>query len=490
MANQKGEGKNSAESGQGIVRAQKVTGEVFPAYRIKKVGQVKVRAPKIKTSRAKRGEGEQSKESPAREAKDGANDPVKFIVYSPNGEATGNVSDNAGDISGAKGIVDVIMMSGNWYVDVSIDGGGSWKRYDPTTIFPNTLGSGFCCDQIIIYVPSIERFIWYMQHVKGADNSGVFRLAVASSQAIKADFRSAWTFWDFRSDDFGLPGRDLDYPDMAFTREFLYFCTDEIGVNLLVGRFNLTELAAGGTLNFAFLTPSDAPASSNYGGHLAQNGGDGAFWAGHKDNGTLWVFSWPDASGNYSWTEVSVAKWPNKALSSSSPGGTDWLNYLNGFPRNGVIGAARSGNSLWLGWTASKGKGSSNGFDFPNAHIRIAEIEISTMKAKSEMQIWNNDYAFAYPALNVNPGGEVGIVLGWGGKNDNANTAVGILGDFVVWFANGSDISTTRWGDYVSCRTEGGDSQRFAGFGYFIRNEPSRPSGYYFEPYYVLFGRS
>jgi hypothetical protein len=488
MAIQNGDKKNTAESRQGVAQPQKVTGEVYPAYRIKKVGQVKNRAPKIKTSRSKGREGELSKESPVKEAKDGASDPVRFIVYSPNGKPNGQVSDTAADISGAKGAMNVVMMSGNWYVDVSTDGGGSWKRFDPTTIFPNTLGSGFCCDQIVHYVPSIDRFVWYMQHVKGADSSGVFRLAVASSQAIVAGFTTAWTYWDFRSDDFGLPGMDLDYPDLAFTRQFLHFCTDEIGVNLLIGRFDLNELAAGGGLNYRFTTPTDAP--GDYGGHLAQNSLDGAFWAGHKDNATLWVYSWPDSSTNYSWTEVKVAKWPNKTLSSTSPGSVDWLNKLNDFPRNGVIGAARSGNSLWLGWCASKGKGESGGFDFPNAHIRIAEIEISTMAKKSEMQIWNNDYAFAYPALNVNPKGEVGIVLGWGGKNDNANTAVGILGDFVVWFANGSDITTTRWGDYVTCRAEGGDSQRFAGFGYFIHKEPARPSGYYFEPYYVLFGRA
>jgi hypothetical protein len=166
------------------------------------------------------------------------------------------------------------------------------------------------------------------------------------------------------------------------------------------------------------------------------------------------------------------------------------LTKLNNFPAFGVIGAARSGDSLWLAWSASKGKAGSSSFNFPNAHIRVAKIDIRTMKTTSEIQIWNNDYAFAYPALNANPKGEIGIVLGWGGKNDNANSAVGILGDFVVWFANGSDITTTRWGDYVSCRNAGSDSQRFAGFGYFIKKDTTRSSGYYFDPYYVLFGRN
>jgi hypothetical protein len=56
------------------------------------------------------------------------------------------------------------------------------------------------------------------------------------------------------------------------------------------------------------------------------------------------------------------------------------------------------------------------------------------MKVLSKLQVWNPDCAFAYPSLAVNARGDVGIVLAWGGKNDNANAAAGILGDYVVWF--------------------------------------------------------
>jgi hypothetical protein len=40
------------------------------------------------------------------------------------------------------------------------------------------------------------------------------------------------------------------------------------------------------------------------------------------------------------------------------------------------------------------------------------------MKVLSKLQVWNPDYAFAYPSLAVNARGDVGIVLAWGGKND------------------------------------------------------------------------
>jgi hypothetical protein len=62
--------------------------------------------------------------------------------------------------SGASGN-GVIFVSANWRVAFSTDGGSTFKVLDPTTIFPND-AVGFCCDQIIQYAPSIDRFIWLL----------------------------------------------------------------------------------------------------------------------------------------------------------------------------------------------------------------------------------------------------------------------------------------------------------------------------------------
>ena len=43
-------------------------------------------------------------------------------------------------------------------------------------------------------------------------------------------------------------------------------------------------------------------------------------------------------------------------------------------------------------------------------------------------------------------GAALGIALGWGGKTFDANSAVGILGDFIVWYPEASTFSTTRGG--------------------------------------------
>ncbi len=74
-------------------------------------------------------------------------------------------------------------------------------------------------------------------------------------------------------------------------------------------------------------------------------------------------------------------------------------------------------------------------------HVRVAAVEVRTWTTVSELQVWNPKYAFAYPFLDVNAKDEVGIITGWGGAQDNANTAEGILGDFVVWYHNGSEVT-------------------------------------------------
>ena len=150
----------------------------------------------------------------------GNDKPVVFHEYGPSDTLTKALT-NAADMSGADTEGDVILMSGNWYCDVSTDGGANWKRLDPTTIFPNVFAGGFCCDQIVTYVPSIDRFVWFLQYGKDSTGQGAFRIAVASASSVKSD-PTAWTYWDFVAGDFGFATSDMDYPDLAFSPTFLY----------------------------------------------------------------------------------------------------------------------------------------------------------------------------------------------------------------------------------------------------------------------------
>ena len=434
-------------------------------------------------------------------ASGGDPDPVVFGKYTPYGNTATPMSTVAADISGAES-GNVVLATGNWYAIYSTDGGATFTSINPTTVFPNTADGGFCCDQIIQYAPTIDRFLWLMQFNPGADGNNRLRLAAASPQDIINSKCTAWTYWDLTSSQLGIsPVKDttgpMDYPDMSLGSNFLYVSVDGRGTGkgngLLVVRVPLNEIQAGGTINFRFTRPSDS--ASAYGGHLCQNTGDEVFWSGAgspKDNGTLQVFSWAESSTSYFWRDVALNyNWPNGTLTSTAKDGNDWLNKLNNFPRFGVTGATRRGNEVWFAWTASNGDGGHGGFNFPNAHVQIVKVDVkNNYKLLDHFPIWNNDHAFAYPCLATNDRSEVGITLGWGGKDFYANSAVGILGDFVVWYPELSDIATTRWGDYVTVRQASPQTGLFAGFGYAILKDSTKTAGYRFDPFYILFGRN
>ncbi|MDA2178533.1 hypothetical protein PDN34_18120 [Bacillus cereus] len=418
-------------------------------------------------------------------------DPVVFGKYTAYGTTATPMSTVAADISGAES-GNVVLATGNWYAVYSTDGGNTFTSINPTTIFPNTADGGFCCDQVIQYAPTIDRFIWLMQFNPGADGRNRLRIAAASPQDIINSKCTAWTYWDLTSAQFGF-NNDMDYPDMSIGSNFLYISADQRGQGLLVVRIPLNEIQAGGTINFQFTTPSDS--ISAYGSHISQNTGDEVFWAGcgkPKDNGTLQVFSWAESSNSYFWRDVALNyNWPNGTITSTAPDGNDWLKKLDEFPKYGVTGATRRGNELWFAWTASSGDGGHGGFNFTNPHVQVVKIDVKNgYKLLDHFPIWNNDHAFAYPYLATNDRGEVGVSLGWGGKKFYANSAVGILGDFVVWYPELSDIATTRWGDFVTVRQASPQTGMFAGFGYAILKDSTKTAGYRFDPFYILFGRN
>ena len=96
--------------------------------------------------------------------------------------------------SGASG--GVVFVTSNWFAAYSTDGGNTFHQLDPTTIFPNNDAVGFCCDQVVQYAPSIDRFIWLLQ------GTGE-RLAVASPSDIISSKGTAWTYWNLSPDVFG-----------------------------------------------------------------------------------------------------------------------------------------------------------------------------------------------------------------------------------------------------------------------------------------------
>lgn len=88
---------------------------------------------------------------------------------------------------------------------------------------------------------------------------------------------------------------------------------------------------------------------------------------------------------------------------------------------------------------------------------------------------------------------------GGGGKYYGSH-AVGLMGDFVVWYSEASNITlqktskgslTTRWGDYVMVRPAYPNSKMLGAFGYAVLNDTTiaAPETGKIDPFYIEFGR-
>jgi len=407
---------------------------------------------------------------------------IDFLVNHDWGIGQSTVAEPSGASGGG-----VVFVTSNWFAAYSTDGGSTFTQLDPTTIFPAD-AVGYCCDQIVQYVPSIDRFIWLLQ------GSGM-RMAVASPAQIISSKGTAWTYWNLPPEVFGEPtGTGFDYPDLAVGSNSLYMswdagwpaCPTGCNSGREVVRASLSEIRAGGSIGLGYTTPSDS--GNAWGGHLSQDTGDEIFWAGHNNTSNMRVYSLKEGSNTYFWQDVGISSWSNSGVSSTTPDVQDWMNKLSGFPGNAVIGLTRAFNQVWFAWSAGTDR------NFQQPHVEMVTLNIDNnnppnLGVSQQVQVWNSSYAFGYPALATNAcTNEVGMSFEFGGGGNYENHVVGFWGDFIAYITTESNVGTTRFGDYVTIRqappTDANPGNLFDAFGYGLNTPGTTP-----DPHYVLFGR-
>ena len=428
---------------------------------------------------------------------------ISFPTNAPVGIQSSTVAEPSGASGGG-----VVFETANWYAAYSTNGGSSFTQLNPTTIFPNGSDGGFCCDQVVQYVPSIDRFIWVMQYGPTSpapspnpknlpsNGPGLYRVASASPADVKSSKGTSWSYFDITSEVvLGTTNKPwFDYPDVSFGDTFLYLSADDMnnGGHAVV-RISLSDIKAGGTINFSYTKPSDSGVA--WGGHLSQNTRDQVFWAGHNNNSSIRVFNWPESSGSYSWRDISIGSWPNTSssnkMTSTTPDNQDWLTKLSNFPGNAVLGLARSSaagdnkrtNQLYLAWTGAIG----NGFKQPQVQWISLDIN-NNFALVSQQQVWNSGYAYTYPAFAVNSQNALGMSLEWGGGGNYENHVAGFWGDYVVYQTTNSNIGTQRFGDYVTIRQNTANPAKFDAFGYGL-DKSTPPGSSVSDVHYIIFSR-
>jgi hypothetical protein len=424
------------------------------------------------------------------------------------------------DMSGARG-GDVVLMSGNLWLKLSVDGGKTFTNLDFTTVFAqDTVYGGWAGDQVIHYIPAIDCFVLYVQSYKGKDsqaNRNVVKVALASQADLKkfSGGKQAWRRqWNFTPDTFGLGTSWMDFPDMTYGKDFLH-----INTNVFVGKTGklffelpLAQMVAGQGLSFLFGFIDETNLNT---GSPAQNvTGNEFYWAQHVDNSHMRIYSSVGGDPNYAWREREVLNWPrldSGDVAAKAPDNPDWIS-----EDHRIIGATRRGNELWFAWTAASGDGGHGGFSFQFAHVQVVRFDLGAdYKRVDQFAVWNADHAYCYPSLATNSDGEVGISLAWGGGTTfYGSHAVGILGDWVVWYGDASDTTVvrkqiaddgtvvkdsagnpvaapTRFGDYLHVRLAQPDTRWFGAFGYAVKKDASAtaPEAGKFVYTYVEFGR-
>lgn len=388
--------------------------------------------------------------------------------------------DPSGATSGA-----VVFAVSNTFASFSLDGGVTFTNLDSTKYSgpPNPpTHNGLWGDQIVLYIPDIDRFVWLMQYYPSASNTNMLRLVIFKPDDVDQTGipSGKWSFIDLTSATFNLGNNYMDYPDLSYGDNFLYVSVDKIGSGLFVSRIPLAALTTIGSFTFQY-TPVLGDAQ---GAHVSQNTGDAVFWAGHHDLSTLRVYRIHEGTNILSFTDVAVNPYLNGDYKSLCRDNQDWLNF--GFPRDAVIGTTRrTDDEVWFAWSAGRGEG------FPNPYIPVVQINTGnwpSLSVNRQWEIWNPDFSFAYPALTTNECGDVGIALGFGGGKPFATSAVGIADARTgilantVWYASSSTQCNTRWGDFLTVRIASPDGSSFASFIYSVINSD-------FVRQYVLFGR-
>lgn len=391
---------------------------------------------------------------------------------------------------------DIVFFTGNWYASISTDGGQTFQFIDPNSMAQNDDPPNvtFCCDQVVNYIPKIDTFVWLMQYGPSTGDN-IQRLAFATSDSIKT---GAWKIFDITTAMLDVPGFFMDFPDLAVSSSHLYMTTNCFGPdNQTVGsgvvRISFDSISQGNPKVEKFVS------MELFSLRVAQNCGDTAYFAAHRDTSTLAVFSWPKGVAQPTSQDVAVARWlGTNGYISRTPDGRRWLDRAD--PR--LTGATLAGNELWFSWGVDAG---SNHRAQP--FVQMARIKADDLSLIEDVNLFDTDSAICYGGLSTNANGEVGVSYTIGGA---------VFPSHVVGFMSGSRTSVVTgkgdrapvpdshghfdWGDYLTVRpvfrrSDPNDSTSavptglFAATGYsFLGNQDGGDVDA--TPRLVIFGRS
>jgi hypothetical protein len=376
----------------------------------------------------------------------------------------------------------VVWYTGNTGAAFSLDHGRTFKEVKPAEMFPGG-EHPFCCDQVVLYSPRINRFIWLMQYwcprpdlgCEEAGSTNIDRLAVASPHDIIENRRhpeGAWTSWVVTPRDVHHRSAMLDYPDLGLGAHSLYLSSNVFGRNGvfgLVGRIKLAELRRAGVLHLDY-----AVSSRTFSPKVVQGVGRRGLFASHATDRRLLTLAWDEGSPLLFPHRTSHARSVSFDYASiTGPEGfeVDWNERTD----DRLTGATLRGDQIWVAW--SEGRSSCTARCdgrhpvmeqvWPQPHVHVVAVDARSFDLVDERFIHNPDFAIAYPTLATDGNGQVGLSFSFGGGTaGNVSPAAGYLTDDEGFRQIAGSPTAGDQGDYFSLQPDWPDRSRLTGSGY------------------------
>ena len=356
------------------------------------------------------------------------------------------------ETSVAKGF-GVIVYTGNLFAAYSVDGGDTFSGIDLVGLCQEH-GEKPLGDQVVIFIPAIAEFAWVI-----LTESQNIILAIASPREIRESGGRDWWTWLIPAAEFGDRVSKFDNPSVGVGLYFLYI-TSNLGPQAIVMRISIFDLYRRAEIDWRYFI---APLAFFM--RPSQNSELTAYFAVIK-SGTyheIRVFCWPEYSDSWTYFDVPIETIPTEDGVVSVPTGGDWLSEQKGALQ--ILGCTETGTQLWTAWFANRRvPGQQQSFNYP--HIGIAIIDVQSKQLVAQRYIWNEEYAFAYPALATNWVGDIGLSFFWGGgKKWSPQFGVGMLTgpDTNLYSVTSGDTRGSR-GDYTTIRP--GDSTELCAAGF------------------------
>jgi hypothetical protein len=374
-----------------------------------------------------------------------------------------------------------LFVSGNWYASTSSDTGATWDFVDPFTTLPSVDG-GFCCDQTLVYVASVDITVWLLQYV---EQSGTNTLRVAVTKGV--DGSGPWHWWDLKPSvvNASWKGEWFDYNHAAYSDHALYVGSNSFHASngtfarSAVFRFPLAQLAAGAGLSYDVFSTRQ-----NFSVRCVQGATSTMYMLSHNSDRQIRVYEWPESSSTVKHHDVNVTPWLGGVYSAPDPNGVNWLSRCDERITGAWVGCGQIGAM----WSANR-----QGPTRPLPFVRVVRIDAKTKALIDEPDIWSTRHAYAYPDACPNSKMDVGITLFRGGKTVFPGHVVGRMAAGspgpapwrLVATRNGTDgPNDNKWGDYLTCRRAAPDTTEWVAVGYTLQGGGARTD---VEPRVVIF---